>query len=217
MLLEGTMNLIPVFTMSHHSAFAQGGGRIKFVFRDQKPLIGILRSHLLYPEQSGLHHDNRLLANVREMGVSLLVSEHNPSPGTPQGRMRMTELLLSIQFLEMSLPHLLQVFQRLFGRYPFSRQNVLETLTELIQGYISRDHHQGITELDQHDFTALRELMFFSVGSRNGNLSFLSYADCTNRSGQRFRHKQMSSWKNEYQQSVVSPKPSDKRNVSLQS
>lgn len=64
MLHEGAMNLIPVFTMSHHSALAEGGGRIKFVFRDQKPLAGILGFHLLCGEQRFLGHDDRLLASM---------------------------------------------------------------------------------------------------------------------------------------------------------
>jgi hypothetical protein len=88
MVLEGAMNLIPIFTMSHYPTLTKGGCSIQFVVRDQKPLARILGLHLCCSEQGSLGHDNYLLARVMGPGVSLPVSEHNPSPGTPQGRMR---------------------------------------------------------------------------------------------------------------------------------
>src|SRR4051812_37296973 len=72
-----------------------------------------------------------------------------PSRNTPESiKSRRTEggLLLSIQFLELPLTNLLQVFQCLLSRDSFSCQNVLEALTELIQGHISRNYHQRITK-----------------------------------------------------------------------
>src|SRR5713226_4388596 len=139
-----------------------------------------------------------------------------PSRNTPESKNnRGTEggLLLSIQFLEVSPTHLLQVFQGLFGRDSLSSQNVLDALTELIQGQISWDHHQGFSKLEEKDFTSFRELMPLAVGSRNRDFSLFSYADCANRSGQRFRHQRDSFTMSIFLQRVTSPTLSRKAKV----
>src|SRR5262249_19711946 len=114
-----------------------------------------------------------------------------PSRKTPESRnSRGMEdgLVLSIQLLKMSFSNLLQIFQGLFSRDSLTREHILEALTELGERYLRRGHHQGVFELDQYEFTALRELMFLTVGGGNGNFSVLSYTNGAKWSNRRFRH-----------------------------
>jgi hypothetical protein len=121
--------------------------------------------------------------------------------------------LLSIQLLKETAAYSRKVLQRLFERDALSFQVLLEALTEAIKGRINRNDHQCCTKLEQQDLTPFRELMFFTVGSRNGNLSVLSYANGTKWSSQRFQHTRDSFRENTNTQSVASLGVADKGNI----
>jgi hypothetical protein len=119
-------------------------------------------------------------------------------------------LALPIKALEASATYSCQVLQSLPDRDPSARQCLLDALTKMTKSQVRGHNHQCLTELDEQDLTALRELVQFTVLGRDRNPPLLSYSDRSNWPNWSFWHKMRFSFVNILKIKVACPSVSCK-------
>jgi hypothetical protein len=119
-------------------------------------------------------------------------------------------LPLPIKSVEASPTYSCQVLQSLPDRDPSARQGLLDALTEMTKGQVRGHNHQCLTELDEQDLAALRELVQFTVFGRDHNSPLLSHADRFNWPNWSFWHKMRFSFVNISKIKVACPSMSCK-------
>ena len=103
-----------------------------------------------------------------------------PSSKTPESKKTLGTaegLPLAIEALETASAYSRQVFQRLARRDSSACQCVLDTLAKMIEGHVGGYNHQCLTELDEQDFTPLRELVQFPELGRDYNPTLITHPD----------------------------------------